>query len=63
MVQKKEIESLHVRVPSTLKQLMQKYVELDYHINISDFTRDALKEKLKRDAPHLYKEVFKENQK
>ena len=58
MAQKKEIDSLHVRVPSTLKELMEKYVALDCHTNISDFTRDALREKLKRDAPHLFQELF-----
>jgi len=63
MAQKKEIVSLHVRVPSTLKDLMEKYVELDCHINISDLTRDALKEKLRKDVPHLYEQLFREDKK
>ncbi len=61
--QKKEITSLHVRVPSTLKDLMEKYVALDCHINISDLTRDALKEKLQKDVPHLYKQLLQGNPK
>lgn len=63
MAQKKEMETLNVRVPLTLKELMEKYVSLDCHINISDFTRDAIKEKLKRDVPHLFKELFRETKK
>jgi len=56
--QKKEMENLNVRVPSTLKELIEKYVSVDCHANISDFTRDALRQKLQRDAPRLYKELF-----
>jgi len=59
MAQKKEMESLNVRIPTTLKELMEKYVMLDCHANISDFTRDALREKLKRDASQLYEQIFK----
>jgi Arc/MetJ-type ribon-helix-helix transcriptional regulator len=58
MAEKKEMEVLNVRVPSTLKDLMEKYVSMDTHASISDFTRDALREKLRRDAPHLIKELF-----
>lgn len=58
MNQKKEMKILNVRVPSTLKELMEKFIELDCHTNISDFTRDALREKLQKDAPHLYKQLF-----
>ena len=58
MAQKKDTETLNVRIPSTLKELMERFVELDCHTNISDLTRDALREKLKKDAPHLYKQLF-----
>jgi Arc/MetJ-type ribon-helix-helix transcriptional regulator len=56
--QKKEMENLNVRVPSTLKELIEKFVSLDCHTNISDFTRDALRQKLQKDAPQLYKQLF-----
>ena len=52
------MENLNVRVPSTLKGLIEKYVSLDCHANISDFTRDALRQKIQRDTPHLYKQLF-----
>lgn len=56
--QKKEMENLNVRVPVTLKQLIEKLVSLDCHTNISDFTRDALRQKIQRETPHLYKQLF-----
>ena len=56
--QKKEMENLNVRVPSTLKGLIEKYVSLDCHTNISDFTRDALRQKLQRETPHFYRQLF-----
>jgi len=50
---------LNVRIPRTLKELMKKYIELDAHKDISEFTRDALREKIQRDAPNLYQKQFK----
>lgn len=50
---------LNVRVPQSLKNLMKEYVELDAHKDLSELTRDALREKIQRDAPHLYKNLFK----
>ena len=47
------------RVPATLKDLMQKYVEMDTHLNESDFIRDAIREKIQREAPDLYREIFR----
>jgi len=47
-----------VRVPRTLKELIQKVVERDTHLNEADFVRDAIREKIQRDAPDLYKQLF-----
>lgn len=57
---KKELENLNVRVPKTLKDLMKKYVGRDLHTNLSEFTRDALREKITRDAPELARQLFTE---
>ncbi|MEM3704374.1 MAG: ribbon-helix-helix domain-containing protein [Candidatus Bathyarchaeia archaeon] len=57
---KKELVNLNVRVPATLKELLEQFVRLDLHTNVSEFTRDALREKLARDAPELYKKLFQE---
>ena len=51
---------LNVRVPQNLKKIMQEFVALDAYKDLSELTRDALREKIRRDAPHLYKELFLE---
>jgi len=56
--QKQKMENLNVRVPLTLKKLVEKFVSLDCHTNISDFTRDALRQKIQRETPHLYRQLF-----
>jgi len=49
---------LNVRVPQNLKKLMKEYIELDAHKDLSELTRDALRQKIQRDAPHLYQGLF-----
>ncbi|MCK4266575.1 MAG: hypothetical protein KAX31_04785 [Thermoplasmata archaeon] len=56
----KETVNINVRVTSTLKKIIEKYIDMDTHINLSDFARDALREKIKRDAPHFFVEMFRE---
>ena len=53
-----KLVSLSVRIPRTLKQLIKDYIELNAHKDVSEFTRDALREKIQRDAPNLYKKLF-----
>ena len=53
---------LRVRVPRTLKKLMQQFIAMDAHKDISELTRDALREKIKRDAPELYAELFQKKE-
>ena len=55
----KEMVNINVRITSTLKKIIEKYVDLDTHINLSDFTRDALREKIKRDAPWFLEEILR----
>jgi len=50
---------ISARIPIPLKKLIGKYISLDTHINESDFIRDALREKIQKDAPALYHEIFK----
>ena len=52
--------SINVRVTSTLKKIIEKYIDKDTHINMSDFARDALREKIRRDAPWLIDEILKQ---
>jgi hypothetical protein len=58
IMERENLVALNVRVPTTLKELMKKYVALDTHKDLSELTRDALREKIKRDAPRLYNELF-----
>lgn len=52
--------ALNVRIPRNLKDLMKEYIALDAHKDLSELTRDALREKIQREAPELYKKLFKE---
>jgi Arc/MetJ-type ribon-helix-helix transcriptional regulator len=61
-MEKENLAELHVRIPRNLKDLMKEYVQLDAHKDISELTRDALREKIKRDAPRLYKKLFEEKE-
>lgn len=57
-MKKENMVPLSVRVPPSLKELAQKFVDLDAHKDISELTRDAIREKIKRDAPELYAQLF-----
>lgn len=48
------------RMPLVLKNLVEKYIQRDAHLNPSDLYRDAVREKIQRDAPHLYQDLFRE---
>lgn len=48
------------RVTKTLADLVKKFVQLDCHMNESDFYRDAAREKIQREAPELYRQLFEE---
>jgi len=58
-MREKNLVHLGVRIPRTLKKLMQDFIELDAHKDLSELTRDALREKISRDAPELYRKLFK----
>ena len=51
------------RVPRVLRDLVKRYVAMDLHMNESEFFRDALREKIMREAPELYKGLFIEEAK
>ena len=48
------------RIPKSLKELVEKFVAQDCHVNPSDFFREALRDKIKTEAPELYAQLFKE---
>uniref|UniRef100_A0A6M3MF45 Uncharacterized protein n=1 Tax=viral metagenome TaxID=1070528 RepID=A0A6M3MF45_9ZZZZ len=53
----KETANINIRVTPTLRKIIERYVEIGTYINISDFGRDALREKIRRDAPKLLEEI------
>ena len=48
------------RVTESMFYLIEKYLEKDTHVNNADLLRDAIREKIRRDAPDLYAQLFKE---
>jgi len=50
------------RAPAKLRDLVKLFISLDTHMNESDFYRDAVREKIQREAPELYKKLFEEAQ-
>jgi Arc/MetJ-type ribon-helix-helix transcriptional regulator len=61
MAVKKESVALNVQIPITLRDLINEAITRDCHTNISDFTRDALRQKIEKDCPQLYRQLFKES--
>jgi hypothetical protein len=57
MAKEKDVR-ITFRAPTTLRDLVKEYISLDAHMNESDFYRDATREKIKNDAPELYKKLF-----
>jgi len=55
----KKDAQISFRIPLPLKALVEKCVSLDTHLNGSDFIRDAIREKIQREAPDLYRELFR----
>jgi len=55
----KETVNVNVRITPTLKKIIEKYIDQDTYINISDFARDAIREKIKRDAQWLIDDIMK----
>ena len=51
--------NINVRIPMTLKTAIGKYIDQDVHINLSEFVRDALREKIKKEMPWLYEELLR----
>jgi Arc/MetJ-type ribon-helix-helix transcriptional regulator len=51
---------ISARIPQNLKKLMKQFMDCDAHINESDLIRDAIREKIQREAPDLFRRLFKE---
>jgi Arc/MetJ-type ribon-helix-helix transcriptional regulator len=56
-----ELEVISVKVTKPLFELIKEYIKLDAHVTLSDFVRDAIRDKIKNDAPWLYEKMLKRN--
>lgn len=59
---RKSTEHLGIRLPRNLKKLLSEYIILDTHMNESEFVRQAIREKLERDAPQLRQLLLKKGE-
>lgn len=53
-----QTEFLGLRISKTLVDLIKEHIELDTHMSVSDFVRDAIRDKLKSEAPELFTKLF-----
>ena len=56
----RETTVLSCRVSKRFADLVKEYCRLDMHLNPADLLRDAVREKIEKDAPDLYKKLFEE---
>ena len=57
----KEMENINVRIPPKLKKLVFRYLDIDdTYVNLSEFTRAAIREKVERRTPWLFEEMLKQ---
>jgi len=54
----RKLKVVSTRITEPLVSVMEKYLEIDAHVSPADFIRDAIREKLKRDVPDLYNEMY-----
>ncbi len=50
---------LSLRIPGKLRDILEAQVSRDTHMNESEFVRDAIREKLQREAPDLYEKLVR----
>lgn len=50
------------KITENMRAAMRKFIAMDTHLNESDFIRAAIREKIKREAPHLISDMFEEEE-
>jgi len=48
------------RVTRRFAALLEEYCRQDAHVNLADLIRDAIREKIQREAPELFAKLFQE---
>ena len=59
--QKGEFSILVVRIRQAMRDIIDEMVKLDTHTTVSEFVRDAIRQKIKQEAPHLISNLLKES--
>jgi len=55
-----KLKVMSTRITESLARVVEEYLRIDAHVGPADLLRDALREKLKRDVPDLYKTMYQE---
>jgi len=56
----RRVVQVSFRIPKSLIEIVYRFIEMDTHCNPSEFFRDAIREKIRREAPDLFSSIFKE---
>lgn len=56
---KNETKVVATRVTLRLAELIEEFCRRDAHLNPADFIRDAIRYKLQKEAPELYRKFLK----
>jgi len=59
-MKKEETRVIATRVTKRFAALLEEYCRQDAHVNLADLIRDAIREKIQKDAPELYARLFME---
>jgi len=54
-----KLKVVSTRVTEPLARAIEEYLRIDAHVSPADFIRDAIREKLKNDAPELYRKMLR----
>lgn len=57
---KNETKVVSTRVTLRLADLIEEFCRRDAHLNVADFIRDAIRDKLQGEAPELHRKFSKE---
>jgi len=53
-------KTVSTRITEPLARAIEEYLQIGVHVSPADFIRDAIREKLKKDAPELYQKILRE---
>ena len=57
-MEKAETHTIGTRVSTNFLEIIDEYISLDTHLNRAELIREALREKIDNDAPHLRRRMF-----